>query len=50
MSRILRHHFIFTAMLLVLASGICRSDILIPGTKFVSHKMKFENLSAYQKE
>jgi hypothetical protein len=50
MCRILRHHFIFTAMLLVVGSGICRSDILIPGTKFVSHKMKFENLSAFQKE
>ena len=27
-----------------------RADILVPGAKFVSHKMKFENLKEYRKD
>ncbi len=43
----------------ILAFGLCgavisarpvRADILLPGSKFVSHKIKFENLKEYEKQ
>jgi len=39
-----------SGVMLILSACTANADILIPGSKRVSHQIKFENLSAYQKE
>ena len=39
-----------SGVMLILSACTANADVLIPGSKRVSHQIKFENLSAYQKE
>lgn len=45
-----RHALVLGCGAAAFATRSLRADILRPGSKFVSHKMKFENLKSYEKE
>ena len=48
--RNLNQLFVLLSAIFILIAGTASADILLPGSKRVSHQIKFENLSAYQKE
>jgi hypothetical protein len=51
MNRVSRRILLSASTTVFLASqGLTRADILLPDSKFVAHKIKFENLQKYQED